>query len=726
MAEEAIDFEFVVDGATDPWRVSRIEGHEGISRLFHFRVTIASTDPELQFEGLVGRPCLRTIRHGELLRHVHGIVARFEQHEEGRTVTIYLATVVPRVWRLQHRHDYRIFQDLTAPEIIEKVLLAAGLTASDFRIAKTIPYDRREYSVQYAETDWAFISRLMEETGMFCFFEHLPDNHVLVFGDAASVHEPIAAPDLVPYRTAGGSLTSQEAVTRFSMAEEVCPGKVTVRDYNFTKPSLSLQGEAAADIDTDLEVYVYATEHDLPEEGSQLAKLRLEQLQLVRRTGEGQSSVIRFTPGYTFTLEDHGRGSFNRGYLLARVDHFGSRAVMGESQSGAVGYSNRFQCLPDDVPLRTPQQTPKPTPRGIQTAIVVGPAGEEIYTDIYGRVKVQFHWDRQGKRDEHSSCWMRVSQVWAGAAWGSMYIPRIGHEVVIDFLEGDPDRPLIVGRVYHGANVPPYILPTEKTKSTIKSDTSPGGGGSNELRFEDKRAQEEIYLHAQKDWNIEVENDKTQVIGHDERLTVGHDRRKHIKHSQWETVDGSKDTKIGVNHDEKIGEHRTLEVGKTEVVDVKDDASLTVGGKRVTDIGKDDSESVGGKRQLTVAGEEIVKVGDRATLEVGQKRNTTIATDDSLQVGGAETRAIDGDAKESVGKKKTVEVGEKFTLEVGSGKVVVEKSGKITIEGSDITVKGSGTIKVQGGGKVEVKSDSDISLKASSNVKISGSGVDIN
>ena len=725
MAEEAIDFEFMVGGVGD-WRVSRIEGHEGISRLFHFRVTIASTDPELAFEGLVGQTCLLTIRHGDLIRYVHGIVARFEQHEEGRTVTTYLATVAPRAWRLQHRHDYRIFQDLTAPEIIEKVLLAAGLSPTDFRISQTIPYDRREYSVQYAETDWAFISRLMEETGMFCYFEHLADNHVLVFGDAPSAHEPIAAPDVVPYRTASGSLTSQEAVTRFSVAEEVRPGKVTVRDYNFTKPSLSLHGEAAAEIDTDLEVYVYATEHDLPEEGSQIAKLRLEQLQLVRKTGEGQSSVIRFTPGYTFTLEDHGRGSFNRGYLLTRVDHFGSRAVLGEAQSSAPGYSNRFQCVPDDVPCRTPHQTPKPTPRGIQTAIVVGPAGEEIYTDIHGRVKVQFHWDRQGKRDEHSSCWMRVSQLWAGAAWGAMWIPRIGHEVVIDFLEGDPDRPLIVGRVYHGANVAPYVLPQEKTKSTIKSDTSPGGGGSNELRFEDKRAAEEIYLHAQKDWNIEVENDKTQLIGHDESLTVGHDRKKHIKNSQWEKIDSFKDTKVGKNHDETIGEHRTLEVGKSEIVDVKEDASLTVGGKRTTDIGKDDSESVGGKRQLTVAGEEIVKIGDRATLEVGQKRNTTIATDESLQVGGTETRAIEGDATESVGKKKNVTVKEKYTLEVGSGKVVVEKSGKITIEGSDITVKGSGTIKVDGGKKIELKSDGEISVKASSSVKISGSGVDIN
>lgn len=725
MADDPIEFEFAVDGMTDPWRVARIEGHEGISRLFHFRVTLASTDPALAFDGLVGQTCLLTIRHGPSIRFVHGIVARFEQHEEGRTVTTYLATVVPRVWRLQHRHDYRIFQDLTAPEIIEKVLLAAGITAADFRIAKTLTYDRREYSVQYAETDWAFISRLMEETGMFSFFEHAADNHVLVFGDSTPVHEPIAAPAAAPYRTGGGAITSQECVTRFSMAEEVRPGKVTVRDYNFTKPSLSLQGQAAADTDTDLEVYVYATEHDLPEEGSQLARLRLEQLQLVRRTGEGQGSVIRFTPGYTFTLEDHGRDNFNRDYLITRVDHFAAPAILGESQSGTTGYSNRFQVIPGDVPFRTPPATPKPTPRGIQTAIVVGPAGEEIYTDIYGRVKVQFHWDRQGKRDEHSSCWMRVSQIWAGAAWGAMYIPRIGHEVVIDFLEGDPDRPLIVGRVYHGANVPPYVLPAEKTKSTIKSDTSPGGGGSNELRFEDKKGAEEVYLHAQKDWNIEVENDKTQHIGHDERLTVEHDRKKHIKNSQWETIDSHKNTSVGIDHNEKIGAERTLKVGASETVDIGKDAGLKVEQNRMTDIGKDDTESVGGKRSLTVGGDETVKIGGSQLLEIGGKRSTDIASDDVLDVGGSKSTSVGADADESIGGKKTVTVGETFTLECGGGKIVVEKSGKITIEGSDITVKGSGTIKVQGA-KVEVKSDGDVSVKAGANIKLSGSGVDIN
>ncbi|MEP7120900.1 MAG: type VI secretion system tip protein TssI/VgrG [Byssovorax sp.] len=724
MAGDAIEFEFAVNGLSDPWRVARIEGHEGISRLFHFRVTIASTDTAMEFSGLIGQECLLTIKHGPSIRYVHGIVARFEQHEEGRMATAYLATVVPRAWRLQHRHDYRIFQDVTAPEIIEKVLLAAGLTADDFVISSTLAYERREYSVQYAETDWAFISRLMEETGMFCFFDHKADNHVMVFGDAPSAHEAIAAPPVVPYRT-GGSLNAQESVTRFSTAEEVRPGKVTVRDYNFQKPSLSLQGDASADLDTDLEVYVYATEHEVPAEGIQAAKLRLEQLQLVRRTGEGQGSVIRFTPGYTFTLEDHGRDSCNRGYLLARVDHFAAPAVMGESAAGGGGYTNRFQCIPDDVPYRTPPQTPKPTPRGIQTAIVVGPAGEEIFTDIHGRVKVQFHWDRQGKRDEHSSCWMRVSQIWAGVAWGAMYIPRIGHEVVIDFLEGDPDRPLIVGRVYHGANVPPYVLPAEKTKSTIKSNSSPGGGGSNELRFEDKKSAEEVYLHAQKDWNIEVENDKTQLIGHDEKLTVDHDRRKHIKNSQWENVDGFKTTQIGRDHNEKIGENRTLGVVKCEAIDIGEDTKLKVGKNRETDIGIDDTESVGGKRTLTVGGEEVVKIGDRAALEIGAKRDTSIGSDDTTAIKGTETRTIDGDSSESVGSKKTVTVGEKFTLVCGSGTIVVEKSGKITIEGADISVKGSGTIKVEGA-KIEVKSDGDVSVKAGSNIKLSGSGVDIN
>ncbi len=726
MAEHAIEIEFSVEGISDVWRVAQIEGHEAISRLFQFRVTVASTDPDLAFEGIVGQECVLTVRHGPLARFVHGMVSRFEQHGEGHQVTTYVATVVPRAWRLQHRHDYRIFQDRTAPEIIAQVLLAAGFSADDYRMSTTLPYDRREYSVQYAETDWAFISRLMEETGMFCFFEHHADRHILVFGDSAAAHEPIMDPAAIPFRVVGGALTSQEGVTRFSLREEVRPGKVTVRDYNFEKPSLSLEGQAAAPVDADLEVYVYATEHELPNEGERIAKLRLEQLQLVRRVGEGQASVTRFLPGYTFTLEDHARDSFNRGYLITRVDHFATQSSLGSPDNrGGVGYSNRFQCIPDDVPYRTPTQTPKPTPRGIQTAIVVGPAGDEIYTDRYGRVKVQFHWDRQGSRDEHSSCWMRVSQVWAGAAWGAMYIPRIGHEVVIDFLEGDPDRPLIVGRVYHGANVPPYVLPSEKTKSTIKSDTTPGGGGSNELRFEDKRAQEEIYLHAQKDWNIEVENDKTQLIGRDESLTVGRDRKKHIKNTQWETIDAWKHTKVARDHNEKIGENRSLDVGKNETVDIKGDAGLRVSGKRTTSIGKDDEESVGGARKLTVAGEEIVKIGDRATLEIKQKRDTTVGTDDTISIGGTETRTVTADKVEEIKKKSTVKVGDKFELTCGDAKITVEKNGNVTIQGKDIKVKGTGTITLEGA-KIEAKSDGAINIKGGGSVKIAGSGVDIN
>jgi type VI secretion system secreted protein VgrG len=249
------------------------------------------------------------------------------------------------------------------------------------------------------------------------------------------------------------------------------------------------------------------------------------------------SSVCRaFTSGYRFDLQDYYRDDMNnKPYVLTSLDHGATEPVGASGQGSEASYTNSFVCIPFEVPYRPSRLTPKPVVQGTQTAIVVGPAGEEIYTDEHGRVKVQFHWDREGKKDEKSSCWIRVSQLWAGAGWGAMYIPRIGHEVIVDFLEGDPDRPIITGRVYHGINMSPYGLPAEKTKSTIKSDSSLGGGGSNELRFEDKKGSEEVFLHGQKDWTIAIENDKNQTVGHDETLSVGNNRTKTVGVDQSET-----------------------------------------------------------------------------------------------------------------------------------------------------------------------------------------------
>jgi len=348
----------------------------------------------------------------------------------------------------------------------------------------------------------------------------------------------------------------------------------------------------------------------------------------------------------------------NQAYLITAVTQEGKQPQVLKEQASGEGtkYHSQVHSIPADVSYRPSRFTPKPMVEGPQTAIVVGPKGEEIYVDEHGRVKVQFHWDRLGNKDEKSSCWIRVSQAWAGQSWGGVFIPRIGQEVIVDFLEGDPDRPIITGRVYHGENAPPYYPPQNKTKSTIKSNSSPGGGGFNELRFEDLKGQEEVYFQAEKDWNLLTKNDKNQTVGHNETLAVGNNRDKQVGVNQSETIGANKTIQVGANHSEQIGGNMTLMVGqnKAETVAIAS------------------AETVGAMKALTV--------GAAYQVSVGAAMNTTVALSQSGQVG----------------KVKTVMVGDKIILQCGQGKITIEKSGKITIEGTEFLFNASGDVKING------------------------------
>ncbi|WP_437661589.1 type VI secretion system Vgr family protein [Sorangium sp. So ce1182] len=709
---------FQVDGLDHELRVTRFEGREGISELFHFDVLVVSHEKDIAFEDVVGKTALLAWNVGEQPRYIHGVIASFEQGEEGKRLTAYHATVVPDASRLKHRRNSRIFQALSTPEIIEKVLRAAGIPSSGYRLALSGGYRAREYCVQYRESDFAFMSRLLEEEGICYFFEHSEDGHVLVFADGPAAHGPIAGESAVVFRPPLGALVQGEHVSRFRYAERVRSGKVTLRDYNFKKPGLSLESKAKADADDDLEVYDYPGDYDTPGAGSSIARIRLEQIQTSRKTGSGESVCPRFLPGQRFTLAEHGRDDFNREYLIVSVHHHGHEPGLDSVADGdAASYGNRFQVVPADVPFRPQSVTPWPTIKGIQTAIVVGPPGEEVYTDEHGRIKVQFHWDREGKRDAQSSCWIRVSQIWAGSAWGAVFLPRIGHEVVVDFLEGDPDRPLVVGSVYHGTNVPPYALPAEKTKSTIKSNSSTGGGGFNEIRFEDKKGSEEIFLHGQKDWNIAIEHDKRQWIGNDEMLEVTHDRSKVVGNDQSEVVGGNKSIDVAKNHTEAIGEDESLSVGGSRGVSVGGDHTESVGGSQAIDVGKSQSVSIGENKSESVGG--------ASSESVTKGKSTSVDEGYTLTVGKDMTVTIGKNVKEEVKEKKTMIIGEKLAIQCGDATITIEKNGNVTVQGKKITVKGEGPVRVEGK-KLDVKSEGAVNVEASGNVKIKGSNVGVN
>ena len=725
-AVDVLLFAFEIEGLAHTLNVARFGGREALSELFRFDLTLTSTEAAIAFADVIGKPARLTLQAGDKQRFVHGIVSRFEQLDEGKNVTVYEAVLVPRVHRLLHRHDARIFQDMTVPQILEKVLQAAGLTGADYKMNVNGEYAPREYCVQYRESDWAFICRLMEHEGMLCFFEHDAGSHVLVFGDSPYVHSAIPGEEQLTFRPPMGAMAHGEHVSRFRYAEEVRPGKVTLRDYEFKKPQLLLQGDTDAPEDKDLEVYDYPGYFNAPKPGEDLSKVRLEQWRSVTRSGRGESACVRFVPGHLFTLAEHPRDAFNQRYLLTAVQHAGSQPQMAEAGGGeAQSYRNDFLCAPEGLPFRPLHRTARPTIKGPQTAIVVGPAGEEIYTDEHGRVKVHFHWDRVGKRDEKSSCWIRVSQGWAGSAYGAMYIPRIGHEVVVEFLEGDPDRPLIVGRVYHGANVPPYPLPAEKTKNTLKSSSSPGGDGFNELRFEDKKGAEEIFLHAQKDWNIEVLHDKTQHVHHNEELTVGANRDKSVGVDESQAVGQDRRTAVGRDSSETVGRDESVQVGGNRKEAVAGNEDESIGGDRTISVGGGHTETIGKDMAVLISGGKTETVAKGSEESVKGDKNVSVDGSYSIAVSSKMTTTVGGDLEEDVEKTKKVTVGDKFELQCGEGKVTVEKNGNITIEGKDITIKGSGPIVIEGE-KLDIKSNGAVNVQASGAVTVKGSAVNMN
>ena len=533
-------------------RVVGFSGEESLSGLFEFRLELAGAEVDLA--AMLDKPAVLKIDGVEAPRFVSGVISAFEYVGQARHLQLYEAQLVPWIWRLQHRHDCRVFQAKSTPDILKDVLVGAGLASEGFRFELLGEYAPRDYCVQYRESDLGFISRLMEEDGIFYFFEHSADRHVLVMADYPGAHPPIPGASGLWFCPPGGMLVEREHVKQFRFGERVRPGKVSLRDFNLHKPGLPMEAAEAAKVRAELEVYQYPGEYQDPgqggsHQGATQAKVRLEGLQAQRRVGSGSSDCPRITAGHTLRMLGHPRHDLDGEYRVLHVSHAGHQPqALDQDATGDFSYSNEFGVSERDLPYRPEPTTPRPTMRGLQSATVVGPAGEELYTDKHGRVKVQFHWDRKDLHDDTSSCWVRVSQLWAGNGWGAMFMPRIGHEVLVDFIEGDPDRPVITGRVYHGSNALPYPEPADHTKTTIKSDSSMGGGGFNELRFEDKKGQEEVFLHAQRDWNTFTLNCLTETVGASRTSSIGGGETVSVGAGRTVNVATTDATTVGAEH----------------------------------------------------------------------------------------------------------------------------------------------------------------------------------
>jgi type VI secretion system secreted protein VgrG len=551
---------FVLEGFT---------GTEALSQPFLFTVNLlAEKQQPVAFEKMLGQKITikLPVAHSPE-RYITGTVTRLTQGREvhGRhhkTLYIrYVAEVRPKFWLLQHHTQSRIFQQKSVPDILIEVLKGLD-TSFEFQTK----FDPRDYCVQYRESDFDFASRLMEEEGIYYYFKHTAGGHQMVLAATPQSHADLPGSPRVPFLEAGGAATEKEGVYAWEKSQEIRPGKTTLWDYCFEMPEKNLEAQHTI-LETvevgkvthklkvtgsdKLEVYEYPggyarrydgvapgggdRQSDLEkvfEDGKRTAFVRMRQGTVPAVLIVGKSRCKHFSAGHKFTLHDQANNSNNDGsYVLTRVEHSANLegGQVGD-QAGTLFYGNTFHCIPHALPYRPPRLTPRARIDGTQTAVVVGPEGEEIFTDKYGRVKVQFHWDRAGKKNASSSCWVRVGTLWAGQQWGAIHIPRIGQEVIVAFEDGDPDQPIIVGSVYNATHMPPYTLPDNRTQSGIKSRSSLKGGAEdfNELRFEDKKGQEDVYFHAQKDFHRVVENDDDLKVNHDQTIT--------IKNSRTETV----------------------------------------------------------------------------------------------------------------------------------------------------------------------------------------------
>ncbi|RYZ17563.1 MAG: type VI secretion system tip protein VgrG [Myxococcaceae bacterium] len=714
--------------------VSRFSGTEAISRPYEFVIDFHGKDGEsLTQSELLNAPALLQVRVGQgVARNVHGRVYRADALGRVGGRWCYRIWVGPQLTSLQHMRHSRLFQNQTVPEVVKTVLGDAGVK---LKLALQASYAPREYCVQYRESDLDFVRRLLEWEGIYFYFQHTEEAHTLVLGDSSGAHEALPGGNTVPLRPDDGRTADGEYIHAIQAIRRLRPGAVRLKDYDFEKPAVDTSVKAASEGVAALELYDYPGEYVAPATGKGAAKVRMEEKAQGSHTFAGESVCPRLTPGYQFELESPGDGAFASEYTVVEVVHTGGQPdTLGGAEALQGLYQNRFRLLPASVVFRPRRVTPVPRISGVQTATVVGPAGEEIHTDPHGRIKVLFHWDREGARDDKSSCWVRVGQAWGGPAWGHVYLPRIGQEVLVRFLEGNPDRPLIAGTVYNGNNPTPYALPDEKTKSTLKSASSLGSDGFNEFRIEDAANEEEIFFHAQKYQDLLTENDKAQaVVGYEDllvkkvrvrtvegnqTLSVTLDDASLVEGDQTLQVRGNRSTGTALNHSEEVEGNQSVTVAKTFTGTITQAVLESVGAARALTIGGGYAVSVGLAMNEAVGGLAFRQTGAAYTELIAGSRQELISKDKDAKVGGDWNSEVKGAATVTVGKDateksktthlqiqepagwlaKTFELkADTFSVIVNGKRVIhVEKSGKVQLQAATFTMEGSSDIKMKG------------------------------
>ncbi|MGI9293170.1 MAG: type VI secretion system Vgr family protein [Pseudomonadales bacterium] len=701
---------------------------EELGRISTFSLVLYSKNEELKIDDILGQNITVSMElSDEEHRYFNGYVSRFSQvnRTEGGYVA-YEATVSPWLWLLTRTSNCRVYAQSEKlqkiPDIIKAVFDDNGFSDYDFSGVDSSKHRDWEYCVQYRETDFNFVNRLMEQEGIYYYFKHEDGKHIMWLVDDMSAHEPIGGESELPYHLHGiDQMINVEHVSHWHLECAIQPGSYAHTDYDFKKPKTSLAATRVIERNHEeatREIFDYPGEfvgkETEADHGEQAALVRIQDFHTGFEQVNGETDARNMAVGGLFSLSGHPREDQNREYLVVGANY---NLTSDEYSSGSGSSEPIFKCsfsaIDSSTAFRPSRSTPKPMVQGPQTAVVVGTGdSSEIYPDEYGRIKVQFHWDRYGTKDENSSCWIRVAQSWAGSGWGTQFIPRVGHEVVVEFLEGDPDQPLVTGSVYNADNMPPYSMPDNKTQSGIKTRSTQGGGASNfnEIKLEDKKGSEEFYVQAEKDYNQLVKNDRGETIGNDRSLSVGHNKS--------ETVANDKSIEVGANHTESIVVNKTLKVGASHSETIGSNMTITVGSNLTETVAINYAETVGAAMELTIGAAFVESVGAFKQQSIGANKSEDIGNNKNVSIGGNKSEDVDGGKTVKVGKdlgekidgahseavtkeysltakKVSIVADDEILLKTGKASIAMKKDGTITISGKDIAVKGSGNITMK-------------------------------
>lgn len=661
---------------------------EALSTPWILQAELASKDPAVDFAAVLDNSAtLKVWRDGVLQRQVSGIVSCFEQGDTGFHRTRYRMTLRPELWRTSLRNNSRIFQQQTPQEIISTLLRERGVLKTEFVLRHSHP--AREFCVQYQEDDLAFINRLSAEEGMFYYFTTDDGGQTLVFADDAGA---LVSGPLLPWNPNKQAQARECCINAFSRRAQVKQASVQLKDYTFKNPlwhgGFSEQAQELHNQRADYEYYAFPGRFKDDQRGRDFTRWHLDGLRNDADTGSAASNAASLSPGLVFTLSAHPRPDLNTRWQVVSITHTGRQPQAMEHEAGEQGttFNNTFTFIPARQTWR-PAPLPKPKVDGAQVALVVGPPGEEIYCDQFGRVRVRFPWDRYAKGDDSSSCWIRVSQPWAGQGWGVIATPRIGQEVVVEFLHGDPDQPIIIGRTYHANNLPSIGLPAAKTQMAFRSKTHKGEG-YNELKFEDAAGREELSMHAQKDMNTHVNNDRG--------------------------------THVGNNHSESVGNNQQQSIGNDQTINVANDQTITIGNNQTQTIGNDQSEEIGNNQSLVVKNDREVTVKNDHTETVKGNQTVSVDKNHTITVKQKQTATIKGDQQVDITKTRLITIKDSDQLTVTNDISITSNAGSVVI-----STKGGASITLGAGGEVLIKGKA-INIEASGQTFVKGNPIQLN